>query len=82
MSRFAYAVAKCETQVNYHHHAGSYEGAWGWYHGTWLLDRPPGAPEHAYDATPRQQYRAFLKGYYRLHHYWGCIAHGGYRAWL
>jgi len=79
---FDRAVAMCETQLNYRHHAGSYEGAWGWYHGTWLLDRPAGAPEHAYDATPRQQWEAFKRGWYVLHHYWGCIANGGYRYHL
>jgi hypothetical protein len=82
---FDRAVAECETPtpdgtMNFRHHAGTYEGAWGWWHGTWLGDRPKGAPEHAYDATPRQQWEAFKRGWYVLHHYWGCIANGGYRS--
>jgi hypothetical protein len=81
---FDRAVAECETPLpdgtmNFRHHAGAYEGAWGWAHSTWLLDRPRGAPEHAYDATPRQQWEAFKRGWYIAHHYWGCIANGGYR---
>lgn len=74
---FAWRVAVCETgkgnaYPDFRHHAGSYEGAWGWYHGTWLLDRMAGMPRHAYDASPREQYRVFQIGRARGR-YWGCI---------
>ena len=45
IDRFAWAVAVCETAKRHHphpdfeHRSGSYGGAWGWYVGTWQLDR-------------------------------------------
>lgn len=87
MSRFAWAVGTCETPhpgehwPHFTHHYGSYEGFVGWYHGTWLLDRFPGMPEHAYQATPRQQYRVALRSFARRRHF-GCISGGGYRSWM
>lgn len=86
LDRFAWAVAICETGKGHNHpdprhRAGSYEGAWGWYSGTWDLDKPRGYPDHAYQATLRQQYRVFSIGRARGR-YWGCIAHGGYRSWM
>jgi hypothetical protein len=86
MDAFAWAVAICETgkghnHPDFRHRAGSYEGAWGWYFGTWDLDKPKGYPDHAYQATPKQQLRVFRIGRSRGR-YWGCIAHGGYRYWL
>lgn len=80
MSTFAWSVAMCETQLRYKHRAGSYEGAWGWYAGTWDLDKPAGYPDHAYQASPRQQHRVFLIGRAKGR-YWGCIHNGGYRYW-
>lgn len=86
MSPFAWAVAVCETgkghnHPDFRHHSGSYGGAWGWFSGTWLLDRPQGFPSRAYLATPREQYRVFQIGRARGR-YWGCIANGGYRSWM
>lgn len=81
MSTFAWAVGMCETQLRYKHRAGSYEGFAGWYAGTWDLDKPNGYPDHAYQATPRQQYRVFLIGR-KKGRYWGCIHNGGYRYWM
>jgi hypothetical protein len=87
MSRFAWAVGTCETPngheqwPHFDHHAGAYEGFVGWAHTTWLLDRYPGMPEHAYQATPRQQYRVALRSFARRRHF-GCISGGGYLAWM
>jgi len=66
-----WAVAVCETQGDFGHHVGRYEGAWGWYHGTWLTDRVRGAPRHAYSASARQQYRTYLRSLERGR-YFGC----------
>lgn len=38
--------------------SGIYQGAFGFYHGTWDQYKPAGAPSEAYLATPRQQYQA------------------------
>lgn len=79
MSPFAWAVAVCETRGNFRHDGGDYEGAFGWFTGTWLLDRRSGYPARAKEATPRQQNRVFhdsvAKG-----RYFGCIVNGGYRS--
>lgn len=96
IDRFAWAVAVCETgkghnHPDFRHHTSSYGGAWGWFIGTWKLDRYTrtwrdkhgrwrGMPLYPWNATPRQQYRVFLRGR-ALGRYWGCIAGGGYRAW-
>lgn len=86
MSKFAWAVAVCETGKGHTHpdfrHRGSkYGGAWGWFIPTWQLDRFSGMPRYPWLASPRQQYRVFLRGRERGR-YWGCIANGGYRVWM
>lgn len=48
-------IARCETHENWQHNAGAYEGAFGFYVGTWRGWKPAGYPSHAYSATPRQQ---------------------------
>lgn len=83
---FAWAVAICETGKGHNHpdpqhQTSSYGGAWGWYVGTWQLDRYPGMPRFPWNATLRQQHRVFLRGRERGR-YWGCIANGGYRSWI
>lgn len=83
---FAWAVGVCETgkghnHPDFQHQTSSYGGFAGWYIGTWKLDRYPGMPMLPWNATPRQQYRVFLRGRERGR-YWGCIANGGYRAWM
>lgn len=84
---FSWAVAVCETgkghgHPDWHHQSGSYGGAWGWYVGTWQGDRLRGMPLYPWNATPKQQYRVFEIGWFQKHHYWGCIANGGYRSWM
>jgi hypothetical protein len=78
-----WAIGMCETRMNWRHHAGAYEGAFGFYAGTYDTYRPAGAPRAAYLATPRQQYRAALNTA-RVHslNAWGCFRNGGYRYWL
>lgn len=49
-------IAWCETHANWRHDSGTYQGAFGMYHGTWDTYRLPGYPAEAYNATPRQQY--------------------------
>lgn len=86
IDRFAWAVAVCETgkghrYPDFQHRTRHYGGAWGWFVGTWALDRYPGMPRFPWNATPHQQYKVFVRGRARGR-YWGCIAHGGYRSWL
>lgn len=81
ISPFAWAVAMCETQGNFNHDGGSYEGAWGWYVGTWQLDKRAGYPSSPTDATPREQNRVFADSL-RKGRYFGCIVNGGYRSHL
>lgn len=53
--------------------SGTYQGAFGFYTGTWDQYKPRGAPSEAYQATPRQQYQCALN-VYAAHGYgaWGC----------
>lgn len=81
VSPFAWAVSMCETRGDFRHDGGSYEGFVGWFTGTWLLDRRKGYPDHADEATPRQQNRVFHDSLARGR-YFGCIANGGYRSHL
>jgi hypothetical protein len=51
-------IGICESGMNppnWHHDGGSFEGALGFYVGSWLQFKPAGYPEHAYEATPYQQ---------------------------
>lgn len=68
-----YRIARCETGVRWDWNSGTYQGAFGFYTGTWDAYRPRGAPSEAYLATPRQQYQAALN-VYAEHGYgaWGC----------
>jgi hypothetical protein len=86
MSRFAWAVGICETgkgnrYPDFKHRTRSYGGAFGWAISTYQLDRYPGMPMLPWQASPRQQYRVFLRGRDRGR-FWGCIEHGGYRSWM
>lgn len=86
ISPFAWAVAVCETgkghnHPDFRHVYGSYEGAWGWFAETWTRDLRAGYPDHAFQATPRQQNRVFHDSIEKGR-YFGCIANGGYRVWM
>lgn len=72
-------IARCETHKgqyvpgDWRHNSGTYQGAFGFYHGTWDGYKPEGFPAEAYQATPRQQYIVALN-VYAEHGYgaWGC----------
>ena len=77
------AIAQCETQMNWQHNSGTYQGAFGFYYGSWDAFRPAGYPSEAYLASPWKQYQVAL-AIWRRYGYsgWGCHTHGGYRYWL
>ena len=77
MSEFLYRLAVCETGLTWTWDSGSYEGAFGWYWGTWLLDRYPGMPSRAYQATPWQQVRVAYRSVARGR-YFGCAANSSW----
>jgi hypothetical protein len=73
-------IARCETgyqggdgpgESRWDWNSGTFQGAFGFYYGTWDQYKPAGAPSEAYLATPRQQYQAALNVY----------AQHGYGAW-
>lgn len=82
-----YRLAVCESghnPPNWHHDSGTYQGAFGFYYGTWDQYRYPGYPREAYNATPTQQYRVALRvsraiGGIRFG--WGCWR-GADHAWV
>lgn len=71
-------IGACETGYGkrpgrWDWNSGTYEGAFGFYYGTWDAYKPKGAPPAAYLATPRQQYQCALN-VAAAHGYgaWGC----------
>ncbi len=71
-------IGACETGYGkppgrWDWNSGTYQGAFGFYTGTWDAYKPSGAPSEAYLATPRQQYQAALN-VAAVHGYgaWGC----------
>lgn len=71
-------IGACETGYGtrpgrWDWNSGTYQGAFGFYHGTWDQYKVPGAPSEAYLATPRQQYQTALR-VAAVHGYgaWGC----------
>lgn len=78
-----WAVALCETGGNFKHRTRDYQGAWGFYRGSWDEFKPAGYPSDADDATPRQQATVMRRIRARYGWTgWGCVTHGGYRAWM
>lgn len=68
-----YRIARCETGVRWDWNSGTYQGAFGFYHGSWDAFRLPGYPSEAYLATPRQQYEVALAIWRRYGFSgWGC----------
>lgn len=66
-------LAVCETGGNWRHLAGSFQGAFGIYDGTWDTYRLPGFPTDAHRATPKQQYRVAQRIAAKHSMYaWGC----------
>jgi hypothetical protein len=78
-----WAIGMCETRLDWRHNSGTYEGAFGFYKGSWDRFRPPAFPDAAYDATPRQQFIVAKRIWARYGFTgWGCYTNGGYRYWL
>lgn len=75
-------IAHCEggtrppADPNWKHNSGTYQGAMGFYHGSWDAFRPKGYPSEAYLATPWQQYRVAL----RIHNRYGFTGWGCYKS--
>lgn len=73
-------LAHCEAgtrhpaEPDWQHNSGTYQGAMGFYYGTWDQYRYPGYPSEAYLATPWQQYKVALR-VFAIHGYgaWGCF---------
>lgn len=83
LPRLWVAIGMCETQLNWQHNSGTYQGAFGFWYGTWDSYKPRGAPSEAYLASPREQYQAALNVAARVGlNAWGCYSHGGYRYHL
>jgi hypothetical protein len=79
-------LAACESgsnPPNWRHNSGTYEGAFGFYHGSWDSFRPAWYPSSASDATPWQQWRVALRiaARYGIASPWGCWR-GSQHAWV
>jgi hypothetical protein len=49
-------IGTCETGLDWRWNSGTYQGAFGFYWGSWDAYKPAGFPAEAYEATPRQQW--------------------------
>lgn len=71
-------IGACETGYGqrpgrWDWNSGTYQGAFGFYHGSWDAFRLAGYPSEAYLATPRQQYEVALAIWRRYGFSgWGC----------
>jgi len=79
-------LAACESgsnPPNWRHNSGTYEGAFGFYHGSWDDFRPKRYPSSANLATPWQQWRVALRiaARYGIAEPWGCWR-GSSHAWV
>ena len=82
MPRLYWAIAQCETPPGrWDHNSGTYQGAFGFYYGTWDSYKPAGYPDEAYQASSWQQY-VVARNVARSVGFgaWGCYSHGGYRS--
>lgn len=75
-------LARCESGAwppNWRHDSGTYEGAYGFWYGTWDQYKLPGYPSSAAAANPFQQWQV-ARRLFRLYGYspWGCYQH----AWV
>lgn len=79
-------LAACESgsnPPNWRHNSGTYEGAFGFYYGSWDSFRLPGYPRAAYLASPWQQWQVArrIAARYGLAEPWGCWR-GPQHAWV
>ena len=66
-------IIQCETRSDFRWNSGTYQGAFGFYRGSWDAFRLPGYPSEAYLATPRQQFEVALAIWRRYGFSgWGC----------
>ena len=72
-------LAQCESgskPPNWRHNSGTYQGAFGFYHGSWDAFNRFGYPSDAHRATPWQQYKVALAIHARYGFTgWGCYRH-------
>lgn len=72
-----YQTFLCESAGNWKHEVhrsdGSYGGGFSWFVGTWRLDKFRGMPSVPWRASPRAQYKVFLRSIARGR-YFGCRA--------
>lgn len=83
MTAVEWAVGMCETGLNPRHRTRDYQGAYGFYRGSWDAFKPRGYPEEADQATLWQQ--TVVARRIRARYGWtgwGCHTGGGYRYWL
>lgn len=78
-----YAIGTCETSLNWHYHTRDYQGAFGFYRGTWDQYKPKGFPADADLATPRQQLTVaeILVSKFGYSP-WGCYRNGDYAEYM
>lgn len=79
-------LAECESgsdPPNWKHNSGTYQGAFGFYHGSWDQYRYPNYPREAYLATPWQQWKVArrIAARFGLASPWGCWR-GPHHAWV
>jgi hypothetical protein len=79
-------LAACESgssPPNWRHDSGTYQGAFGFYYGTWDQYRLSGYPSNAAQASPWQQWRVALRvaAKYGIASPWGCWR-GSSHAWV
>ncbi len=79
-------LAACESgssPPNWRHNSGTYEGAFGFYHGSWDQFRPARYPSSASSATPWQQWQVALRiaARFGIASPWGCWR-GSQHAWV
>lgn len=84
LPRIYYAIAVCETGLNYKHHTRDYQGAYGFYRGSWDEYKPSGYPNDADQATPYQQYVVAKRIHDKYNSFsgWGCYRNGDYRYYM
>lgn len=83
VTRMEWAVALCETAGNWKHRTRDYQGAYGFYKGSWDAFKPRGYPADANNASPWQQTVVMrrIRARYGWSG-WGCVTGGGYRSHL
>lgn len=86
MPRHWQNLAACESgsnPPNWQHNSGTYEGAFGFYRGSWDAFRPARYPSSASAATPWQQWQVALRiaARYGIASPWGCWR-GPQHAWV